>query len=239
MDAQPIPGGPLVGNDVVDLEDEEAIGAHLRDRFVQRVLAAEERERLSGDPEPHARVWAFFAAKEAAYKVAVKKRPETIFAHRRFLVAPDFGSVRFEDLHLSLQLVREDRFVHAIAFEGGGPLRSRRASGGESRIAGGGRSGGGASSEGEGSPVPRWGVARLSGDDPSAEVRRRICEGVGLELGLDPDELEVVRDPAPGSWDGRGPPRLLHGGRPLSLDVSLSHHGQFVAWAFLGPLGCK
>lgn len=188
-----------VGNDVVDLEDPEAIDAHLRDRFVQRVLASDERERLAVDPEPLTRLWSYFAAKEAAYKVAVKLRPATILAHRRFRVAEDFSHVRFEELRLRLRIIRGDGYVHAIAAEAG---------------------------------EPRGGVARLEGDDPSAEVRRRLCAEVAAVHGLDPGALRVIRDPSDRRWDGKGPPRLELQGRPLPLDVSLSHHGRWVAWVF-------
>ncbi|WP_146647193.1 4'-phosphopantetheinyl transferase superfamily protein [Labilithrix luteola] len=61
-------------------------------------------------------------------------------------------------------------------------------------------------------------------------IETRVAE---IGLGEDPSRAarallgrEVTRAPAPGSWDGFGPPRLRCG-----LDVSLSHDGRFVSFA--------
>jgi len=75
--------------------------------------------------------------------------------------------------------------------------------------------------------APVSSVAQLeTTEDPSLGVRARLLSA----LGGDP-ELSVVREPRAASWDGFGPPRVLCGGRPVGLDVSLSHDGCFVAWA--------
>jgi hypothetical protein len=57
------------------------------------------------------------AAKEAAYKAAVKLGLEPGFAHRRFEVSPDFDFVRFEDRVFSLRIEHHDDWVHAIVGE--------------------------------------------------------------------------------------------------------------------------
>ena len=77
-----------------------------------------------------------------------------------------------------------------------------------------------------------WGPVQ---GDPSADVRRRLCEGVAPLLGVEAGELQVERAPLPGSWDGLAPPRLLLRERPLPLDICLSHHGRYVAWAAALP----
>jgi len=107
-----------IGNDVIDLDDAEIVDHHLRPRFVARVLATEERERLARTPDREKKelLWTLFAAKEAAYKVVTKLRGPIVFAHRSFVVGDD--CVRFEELVLRLQLVRGPGFVHAIAFVG-------------------------------------------------------------------------------------------------------------------------
>lgn len=85
-----------------------------------------------------------------------------------------------------------------------------------------------------GSPERIVGVAPAEGD-PSADVRRRLQAAVAERLGLDAADLEVERLPQPGAWDGLAPPRLLLRGAALPLDISLSHHGRFVAWAAALP----
>ena len=60
----------MIGNDVVDLEDPETRPETFRPRFDERVFDPVERRAIAHDPRPHARRWAHWAAKEAAYKLA-------------------------------------------------------------------------------------------------------------------------------------------------------------------------
>jgi len=75
------------------------------------------------------------------------------------------------------------------------------------------------------------GVAPVSNEDAGVAARRLLRRAVARRIGRDETELEVVRAPRPGSWDGFAPPELLLHGRPTSIDVSLSHDGRFVAYA--------
>ena len=68
--------------------------------------------------------------------------------------------------------------------------------------------------------------------DPSAAVRALARRTLAVTLACPESELAIVRDPLEGSWDGFGPPRVERGGSPLALDVSLSHDGRFVAFAW-------
>jgi hypothetical protein len=63
---------------------------------------------------------------------------------------------------------------------------------------------------------------------PGLAARALVVKGVGLP------GATVERVPVPGSWDGFAPPRLWKDGAPVELDVSLSHHGRFVACAWEG-----
>jgi phosphopantetheinyl transferase (holo-ACP synthase) len=190
----------LTGNDVVDLDDPLIAGAHLRERFVARVCAPVERERLARSPSPKALLWALFAAKEAAYKAVCKLGPAPVFAHRRFVVAEDFSRVQWGELTLKLRVEQTAAWVHALAWLG------------------------------ERAPSAR--VAALpAGVAPGAGARRLLLAALGGEEGL-----EVVRDPLPGSWTGRGPPRVERDGEPLPVDVSLSHDGRWVACAHDSPV---
>ena len=56
---------------------------------------------------------------------------------------------------------------------------------------------------------------------PSASVRRLAATAIASTLGLDPSAVRI----------DRRPPVALHRGRPLVTDLSLSHHGRFVAFA--------
>lgn len=111
----------LVGNDVVDLDDRDARGAHRRERLVQRVLAEPERARLASSEAPHALFWALFAAKEAAYKVVQKLRPGAAFAHRAFEVDAALDRVRYDDLCVPLRVCVTPALVSAIAWTSAPP----------------------------------------------------------------------------------------------------------------------
>jgi phosphopantetheine--protein transferase-like protein len=188
----------LVGNDVIDLDEPAAADAHTRARFLARVFGPAERAQLEAASEPRALLWSLFAAKEAAYKVVVKLQagPPPAFAHRRFEVAPDLGSVRHQDTVLELRVTRGAGWVHAVAWTGG--------------------------------QLPVVAVAQRRGELDDAGLAARAL--LRAELGGQPG-LEIVRPSRRGSWDGRGPPRVTLDGRPLALDVSLSHDGRYVACA--------
>lgn len=181
-----------VGNDVVDLEDPETLGAH--PRFAERIGAT------GGD------VWFQFAAREAAFKALRKIAPEIRPIPRRFVVSAEGDRVACGDASVRIRCERSAAFVHVVAWSGASTILH--------------------------------GVEAVAPDeDASVRVRLLLREGVGRRLGLDPARLRVVREPDPSSWDGRGPPLLCLDDAPLDVDVSLSHHGRFVAWAAAFPAG--
>lgn len=194
-----------VGNDLVYLADPEISGHHLRPRFVERVCAAGERDRLAVSDEPLVLLWSLWAAKEAAYKAASKMRPGLVFAPRLYEVDAGMSRVRYRDSAMALRLSRDPLWVHAVAIFGGG-YRGRPVTGAE--------------------PIP-------AGRHQSAAVRDLARRGVAAHLGLPVERLAIERPPDPNARDGLGPPRLLLDGRPSGIDVSLSHDGPFAAFAAL------
>jgi hypothetical protein len=192
----------VIGDDVVDLDDPAIASHHLRARFLDRVLHPGERAALSAARSPKVLLWTFFAAKEAAYKIAVKRAPTPpVFAHRAFVVSDNLGSVRYGD-EVYLLVVESDveaGWVHAIA----------RSTMGDTLRA----------------------VAARTSDDASFEARALLCRTIAPHLGCAPSALAIVRPPLPGSWDGFGPPHLTRDGSRLPIDVSLSHDGRFVSFA--------
>ena len=84
----------MVGNDVVDLRDPESAPETLHPRFDTRVFSEAERAAIAASPDAARLRWKLWAAKEAAYKLARKISPTTIFAPARFEVAlGDVGRV--------------------------------------------------------------------------------------------------------------------------------------------------
>jgi len=75
-----------------------------------------------------------------------------------------------------------------------------------------------------GSGRSRWRVAERSGGDASAEVRALARRQLARALGCPAGELEIARQ-------GRIP-RVRRDTLPLALDLSLSHHGRYLALAW-------
>ena len=120
----------MVGNDVVDLGDPETRPGAQHPRFDARVFGAEELALLRAEADPVRLRWALWAAKEAAFKVARKLAPATVFAPRRFRVTlgpAGVGGVRWEGGWLPLLLARGPDWVHAIVRSpGSGGIHARR-----------------------------------------------------------------------------------------------------------------
>ncbi|HSW28894.1 MAG TPA: 4'-phosphopantetheinyl transferase superfamily protein [Longimicrobiales bacterium] len=230
---------PVVGNDIVDLGEPRTEGKHSDPRFVARVLGENERAVLTRAEDPAVALWAFWAAKEAAYKVASKLRgAPPVFIHAAFCVtwtevgpARWEGHVAYEELDIPVVAVRSGTMIHAVAVSGA-DIRSALP-GAELLDA----------------PAEAWG-ARLAEllpsftereadavhSLPSAAVRVRARAALAEMLAAGEADVEIVCDPG---VTGRRPPRVHLRGRPAPADVSLSHHGRWVAWAVLpqNPLG--
>lgn len=251
------PGVPRAGNDVVDLADPRCRGKARARRFLERVLSGGERAAVAGSPEPDRTLWIHWAAKEAAYKVRVKTAGERpVFRHAAFRVRlpePLTGcppacdcrlavpaAVRHQDVEVPVRLDVTHRYVHALALVpapeatpgGAGPAwgaaetgidrldeEEREAWAREDRLAG-------AFSRRE---------RRFIATPPSAAVRARAKEAVARALDTDVEAVEILC--LPGVGGRTGPPRVVVAGEPAPVDLSLSHHGAYVAWAFVRGRG--
>jgi phosphopantetheinyl transferase len=189
----------MVGNDVVDLRDRSVAAGPRHPRFDARVFAPAEHRALRESAAPNPLRWAFWAAKEAAYKVAKKLDDATVWSPLRFVVRFERdleGAVEHEGREIPVRVEADLECVHAIAAdarEGFARIRAR--------------------------------VAELPAPDadPSATVRALARADLAALLGAAPETLEFARR-------GRIPVLCVAGGE-APLDLSLSHHGRFVAWA--------
>jgi phosphopantetheinyl transferase (holo-ACP synthase) len=100
-----------VGNDVVDLTDPHIARHHENERFVARICAGQERERVATARD----LWALFAAKEASYKALVKLGGSRL-GPRSIRVAPDLASVSCGNLRLELRVTGDRDHVHAVVW---------------------------------------------------------------------------------------------------------------------------
>lgn len=236
----------MVGNDVVDLRDPDSdAGTHPR-RFDERVFSSSEQQMLrqsdvSGQRSEFAHRsgssrlrWRLWAAKEAAFKAARKRDTATVFSPPRFEVEfsgadagrvthrPKCGTVECFDL----RWWQTEDAVHAVAK---------------------------AASAGSDAPLERssarliHGFRRLEAEDvaqsssaqttahkstdtscgaswgPSRAVRSFAREQLGRALDLPSDALDI-------RTHGRVPVLWL-GTDVAAADLSLSHHGDWIAFA--------
>jgi len=195
----------VIGNDVVDLVDEESRAEALHERFDQRVFVASERARLEDLSPRHPLRWIFWAAKESAFKVVRQRLPSVAFAPIRFVVAlgPDWtGRVYYNGCRYPVRVTVHDDHVHAIATEPGRDF------------------------DGVFSGVHQ--LARSASlppriDDGSREARAFAVRQIAEHIGVPPDTLAIERSDRV--------PRIVHRSGRETLDLSLSHHGRFVAYA--------
>ena len=193
----------LVGNDVVDLRDPENQPEALHARFDARVFTADEREALGVSASPHELRWTLWAAKESVYKIAKKLDPSVRFLWREYSTH-SIGEGRVVVMHETRSFsVRVDRNDERV--HAVATLNSSDAP----------RDRGSLSS----------GIERLEAEDadPSWTVREFVRSELGSRLELPPDQVQIAAE--------RGIPVALWRNRRLPVDLSLSHHGRFVAWA--------
>lgn len=224
-----------IGNDVVDLSDPETRREALHPRFDDRVFTVSEAETIGSSARAHRMRWACWAAKESAYKVAKKLDTTTVFSPARFVVALDqkgTGVVAHRDKRFSVRIHHSKQYVHAIALPlptglnaSGFCLSSTRRYAWKKSFAGRGRP-----------EVFLYGHARVNRtiknrpDELSLFARQQAKRAIGPLLGIGPDRIEISSD--------EGIPRVRSGRFDLPVDLSLSHHGCYVAFAicYLMPI---
>ncbi|MEW6273198.1 MAG: 4'-phosphopantetheinyl transferase superfamily protein [Thermodesulfobacteriota bacterium] len=191
----------MLGNDVVDLADPETRAGARHPRFDARVFTAAELAALRASAEPERLRWLLWAAKEAAYKAARKDDPAVTFSPRAFAAC-----LTSRDR----ATVRHGARLFAVALDAD---RER-----VHAVA--------AIEPGDASGARLAGCERIPLEtqrDPGRAVRALAIARVARLLGVAEAELAIVRD-------GRIPRLVRPGGAGVG-DLSLAHHGRFVAFA--------
>jgi phosphopantetheinyl transferase (holo-ACP synthase) len=200
----------VIGNDVVDLRDPDATPARAP-RFDARVFDAAEQEVVRGSADPARLRWRLWAAKEAAYKAVVRDRPQTVFSPSRF-------RVRLDDV--AGEAADETR-GRVSTPAGSLPVTIRACEGAvhawvcaEPGLVLGG--------------MTRMALDRNDPHAPGVAVRRFAGEQLASRLAVPASALEIRKR-------GRVPELWMHGRRLAG--ISLSHHGDVVAFACETPDG--
>lgn len=234
--------GPVVGIDVVDLTDPRCRGKSEDDRFADRVLAPAERAAVRAAADPDRHLWLVWAGKEAAFKAVTRLTGSPpVFRHAAFVVTVEptpsspSGAATTRTPGAAPFLSGPDAPDEVLAgrWRWKGRTGTLRWEVSASLIV--------ALATGEGG-LPAGleaGAARLEAGDPggfrhpprdrcSAEARRHATREAARALGVEPTRIRIDTGEGPA---GRAPPLVRLDGRPAPLEVTLSHHGRWVAWA--------
>jgi phosphopantetheinyl transferase (holo-ACP synthase) len=208
-----------VGNDIIDLTTRHAREKISDTRFIERVLTATEQCLLECHNETAVLLlWSFWAAKETGYKVIRKQYGNVTSAPRRYDVrldrVPDItehhtqvvgGVVETPHSPVFITITARHDFIHCIGISG-------EASFLDMVITGIGTA--------DDKPSPRA---------DSKTARDLARHHLSLFLNHDLSAIDIIR-----TKDIRGlaPPEVLIAKKRSTIDLSLSHDGNFAAYAF-------
>lgn len=234
-----------LGNDIVDLKDPRHEGKAGDHRFMERVFSGQEQKAILKGPKPDLALWMHWAGKEAAFKTISKAiGAPPVFVHSDFqvtLIQPSgpsanggnqgappvtrFGQVAYRDLFLPLRVEVVGTALHAVSwspdsggevppFAWGSALVPERVP------------------DWKDAYRPRFSEAEWAciSHQASALARLEARRAMAETLSLPEGELEIRCGPG---TPGRRIPSVYRSGEEISVDLTLSHHGRLLAWAFL------
>jgi hypothetical protein len=242
-------GGWALGNDVVDTLHRGAAGKGRDARFQERVFAPSERDAIRSSPDPDLSFWVHWVGKEAVYKSTSKiLSAPPVFHHRLFQVAfpeeglrglpnpsspddplPLLGRGRYTGFRFRISVERRGTCIHAVSWiegmEAGDPeicAECRESSA---------PAGGSSSDLKNRFSSSEWECVTHRA---SALTRLAARESLASVWGVPEQRLEIRCRPG---HPGRRIPSVWLGSEELPVDLTLSHHGRFLAWAFLVAKG--
>lgn len=249
-----------LGNDVVDLSDPRHQGKDRDSRFLKRVFSEEERSAILSSASPDLEVWMHWAAKEAAFKTISKSRgsPPT-FHHQQFQVRLPPGENRkaggkqaLAQLHpLQLSIPADHRLLRTGTVRFHETLVQVRVEATSIAVLALSWLG----PEAAEPPVPvSWGFASLPSTagrwqdelrgaftdvewgcishEPSARARIEARRALAGDFAVPENEIEIRCLPG---VPGRRIPWVSFRTERLEVDLTLSHQGRLVAWAYVRP----
>lgn len=198
----------MIGNDVVDLAHPATRSGAQHPRFDARVFTGAERAALAQSPAAQRLRWIFWAAKESAYKAARKLDSRAIWSPARFAVQLEPAEPR--ELTALCGAVRHGAVTFSLLVESNAEQVHALAF--CARIS-------------APDALHHFGVAPCAKDAKAGDaVRAAARREIAAWLGAAPQDICIGRR-------GRIPTLHIAGLPPEAADLSLSHHGRFVAWA--------
>ena len=200
-----------VGNDVVDLKEPANAGKSKNSRFLKKILTDAEIEFVQNAENPDAALWSHWACKETAYKVIKKSFPDTAFLPRQWQVIFKKSQSKYSDGEVTIpgeervyiRLFSNLQYVHCIGADALTAL--------DELI---------------------WIVDVLPEAEkinPSLYLRYCVEQSLAKHFSLNFYQIKIKRTRENGELQ---PPRVYVNGRKTDIDISLSHDGRFVAYAY-------
>ena len=227
----------LLGNDVVDLSEPGMRGKWQHERFVARVFTTSEQTLIRSATHPDFLFWSLWAAKESAYKIISKLHGPPAFSHKKFALvralsllpeapSPAKVTIRFESTDIPVSIVPDDDCLTALgSLDSGGIKEEFDIVSGTAKMDG--------ELEARVSEMRRshFSEAELASVTTAESLWVRIfCkQAIAAQLNLELPRLRIIRPVAGGKSQA---PYLLVDGERCAMDVSLSHHGKWLAWCF-------
>jgi phosphopantetheine--protein transferase-like protein len=208
----------------VDLISQPNIQKSTDSRFLKKILTDTEIEQVRSSSDPDAALWSFWACKEAAYKVMRKKTSGAAFVPRRWFVRYQADLNSSDGLHPWPNGYRDGEviispsdtvYIRLFSFPSYTHCLAADAPEAVSRIV---------------ARVDRLPEPENSQTDPSGYVRMKLIHCLAVALGLSEDDMRIVRET---KSDGLGPPLLYISGVQSAIDLSISHDGCYVAYAYM------
>ncbi len=205
-----------IGNDVVAWKDQSNAKKSGDFRYLTKILTAAEINAVHDAKKPDLLLWSLWASKETAYKVMRKTRAQTPFLPRRWPVDLHKQSKKFgagavtipDGNRVFIRINYGADYIHCIGADDFSAL-DRIVCGIAPPLPAGGQNAG----------LSSWGRKSL------------LCRLAGIHR-LDLPDLEIRRIK---NGSELGSPCLYYKNVKIPFDISLSHDGNFAAYAFLRP----
>ncbi len=206
---------PYVGNDIVDLREPANVGKSRDLRFLKKILTDAEIEFVQNAENPDKALWSLWACKETAYKIIKKSRAHAAFLPSQWEVIFNKSKSTYVDGEIAVpsvptfyfRLFSHTGYVHSVGTDCKDAL--------EKMIC---------------NVVPLPQQANGVKPDASPFLRECLTQNLARYFHLKSNDIKINRIKEKNELR---PPHVYIGGKKSDIDISLSHDGRFIAYAFL------
>jgi hypothetical protein len=195
----------------VDLKEPANAGKSQDSRFLKKILTNAEIEFVQNAGNPDAALWSHWASKETAYKVIKKSFPDAAFLPRQWQVVFNKTKSKYSEGEVIIpgkgrvyiRFFSTPQYIHCI---GADVLTAL-----DELI---------------------WSVDVLPEKEkinPSLYLRYCLAQSLSKHFSLNFHHIKIKRARENGELQ---PPHVYVDGRETDIDISLSHDGRFVAYAY-------